>query len=224
MTILISFLVFLLSIFLLSRDDFILLRRNITQDEVFDSVFLASVVALFFARVFYILLHPKPMYLSPLVFFIIPYFPGLSLAGLLIGASIFLYFYHRSGKKPLGRLFDIFSLSFLFAFSTGMFVQAGLSLLQRNFFIGILSMIISLIALVIAIIGVRLFSLSTWRDGSMSLSILSFITILSLIYEFVIVLLKKTLVFNNEIIVFFLFLIMVGIVSVLHGSRGRKNA
>src|SRR5438270_6523068 len=111
--ILFCFFIALFCIYLLSRDDFILLRKNITLEQVFNYAFVSLAVGILSARIVYVLLHPSLRYLNPLVFLIFPYFPGLSTIGGVIGVMIFLLAVSRKKKIPKGRLYDIFSLSFL---------------------------------------------------------------------------------------------------------------
>lgn len=115
----ITFIIFLFSLYTFSHDDFILLRRNISTDDVFNYAFIASVFSLLFARVFYAIIHPDPAFLNPLVFLIFPYFPGLSLMGGIVGGGAVLLLLARRKGFPIGRILDFFSLSFLASMPVG---------------------------------------------------------------------------------------------------------
>lgn len=115
----ISFIIFLFSLYALAHDDFILLRRNISTEDVFNYAFISSVSTLLFARIFYVLVHPDPAFLNPLVFLIFPYFPGLSLLGGVVGGLLPFLFLARRHLFPIGRVLDFFSLSFLSSMPVG---------------------------------------------------------------------------------------------------------
>lgn len=105
--------IFLFFVFALAKEDFVLFRKNIALEKVFNFALLAISVSLFFARLIYVGFHFAPGFLHPLVFFIFPYFPGLSQAGGILGGMLFVLFFAEKSKLPMGRVFDIFSLSFL---------------------------------------------------------------------------------------------------------------
>ena len=107
------FLLYLYVLYYLTKDDFVIVRKDVSMEKIFNMAFLGSLVTLFFARMFYILLNPTPAYLSILGFLAIPYLPGLSLIGGIIGGSIFVYLYSEIKKLPGGKLFDLFALSFV---------------------------------------------------------------------------------------------------------------
>lgn len=108
----VGFFVFLFSLYILAHDDFFLFRKNITLEKLFDMSFVCGIVALFFARLVYVIFHFKPLYTNPLAFFLFPYFPGLSFAGGLFGAMVALVTYCRAFKLPLGKIMDFTTLSF----------------------------------------------------------------------------------------------------------------
>ena len=126
---LLCFVIFLFCLHFLARDDFIFLRKNITMEKIFNLAFLLAFVGLFSSRLAFVLLDFHTIYFNPLVFFIFPYFPGLSLAGGMLGSVGFLLYFASLQKLPFQKLFDFFSLSFLSAVSTG---SLGLFLLSGN--------------------------------------------------------------------------------------------
>ena len=84
------------------------------MERLFNIIFLGSLSCLFFARLFYGLIHKKAIFANPLVFLFFPYFPGLSLVGGVLGAGVFFGFLATRKKElPLGRLADFFSIAFL---------------------------------------------------------------------------------------------------------------
>ncbi len=111
--------IFLFSLYTFAHDDFILLRRNVSLENVFNSAILTALSSLLLARIFYVLMHTKPVFLNPLGFILFPYFPGLSIVGGVMGGVLFLLFQARKRSYPVGRVFDFFSIAFLSAMPFG---------------------------------------------------------------------------------------------------------
>ncbi len=109
----------LFSIYYLSRDDLILLRKDVSMEQVFNLAFVVFFGGLFFARLFYGLLYSTKIFINPLNFFLFPYFPGLLLTGGIAGGVLWLFFILKSKNLPIGRIFDIFSISILSCLSLG---------------------------------------------------------------------------------------------------------
>ncbi len=115
----ICFCIFLYCVFVFAREDFILLRKNVSLEHMFSMSFLTFLVGLFFARLFFVIGNFSSHYLNLLVFLVFIYFPGLSFAGGVLGGLGFLWLFTKRKKMPFGRIFDIFALSFLFAIYVG---------------------------------------------------------------------------------------------------------
>ncbi len=111
----------LFCIYYLSRDDHIFLRKDVSSERILNLAFLNFICGLFFARLFYGLLYSKKILLNPLIFFLFPYFPGLLLTGGIIGGIFFLLLICRSKNLPIGRIFDVFSISILSSLPLGYF-------------------------------------------------------------------------------------------------------
>src|SRR3989344_6058385 len=90
LVILLCFFIFLFALFVLTRDDFVLIRKDVTLDVVFNISFVAFAVSLTSSRILYVILNPSSDFLNPLVFLLFPYFPGLSLLGAVAGRVLFL--------------------------------------------------------------------------------------------------------------------------------------
>jgi prolipoprotein diacylglyceryltransferase len=114
-----SFFVFLFCLYKLSKDDIVLIRKNISLDQLFNVVFLISIAGFLSARIFYVLSNPDRGFLNPLVFFLVPYFPGLSLVGGVAGAVLLLIYYGRQKKYPVGRILDFVVISLFAALPLG---------------------------------------------------------------------------------------------------------
>lgn len=125
--------IFLYCVYVLANDDFIFLRRDITMEKFFNIIFLGGIVSLFSARLFHGFFHAKIILSNPFYFLLVPYFPGLSLLGGVIGVGAFFLFLatRRKNSLPLGRMSDFFSIAFLISLPIGfvgyfMFSQEGM--------------------------------------------------------------------------------------------------
>lgn len=184
----ICFLIFLFCIYFLSHDDLLFLRKDVTAERIFNLVFIDFVVGLFFARFFYGVFHNLSILLHPLIFVLFPYFPGLSLAGGVLGAVLFLILYSKNKNIPQGRMVDFFSISFLSALPVGI---AGYFLLSEG------KLSIGAVILVLVYIAIFIFFIKFLREillkgkikdgtiGLIFLSLFSFIsTVSNIVKEF----------------------------------------
>lgn len=139
---------FLYRLYHLANDDFFLAKKNINIDDVFNIALISSAISLFFARLFYVILNPDPVFRSILGFLLFPYFPGLSLTGGLMGGIIAVLLICRYKKFPAARIFDFFALSFIFILPIGL---TGYFLLAQEFTTGgLVKLIIYVVVLFIA--------------------------------------------------------------------------
>ncbi len=111
----ISFFIFLFCLYKLGQEDLILIRRNVTLEYLFNLAFSTSFMGLVGSRLIYIILHFSNHFLSPIIILAIPYFPGLSFLGGILGGGGYIYYISKLKKYPAGRLADFFSLSVLCA-------------------------------------------------------------------------------------------------------------
>lgn len=219
MILILAVIVFLFSLFALSKDDFIFLRKNVTLQEIFDTAFFVGVGALFFARVIFVLTHFSKNFLNPLVFFIIPYFPGLASSGLLIGGSIVLYGIAMRKKLPLGKFFDVFSLSLLPAATI---MYAWLTILygiKKDIAFVILFGAFALLFLVCFFVLQKVSDAFSWKDGAESLFALFLLTVCLLTTG--IALAKFTLLFSEfpYFLSFFFFLFLAFVIKTFRKTR-----
>lgn len=133
----IGFFVFLFSLYKLGKDDIVFIRRNVSLEQLFNIAFLLAFVGLLSARIFYVAEHPARGFLNPLVFFLFPYFPGLSLIGGVFGAALVLLYYSTSRKLPIGRIFDFFAIALFCSLPFGLigsiFLTGKITLLESLF-------------------------------------------------------------------------------------------
>lgn len=203
LVLLLSFFIFLYVVYILSHEDFVILRHDVSMEKVFNACFLFGISAIFFSRFLYVILNPSNIYHSFLGFLLFPYFPGLSLIGGLIGGFGFSFFYFKSRKLPVGRLMDFFSLGFLVSYPVGLIGTISLSRQKFNLEI-ILSIFISFILLFIFLKFILNWSLGgKLKDGSLTLI---FFSSFAFIYVITNILLFK-IILNFENIIAFLVLL-----------------
>lgn len=171
---------FLFRLYHLATDDYVLIKKNVNLENIFNAAFICFGSALFFARLFYVIFNFSPNYLNPLVFLVFPYFPGLSLLGGILGGGICLIIFGRRMKFPLKRVFDFFTVALLFSIPPGL---VGYMLLSVSFTHGqIIRFGLLLIFFLITTIYIypKANSLEI-KDGSLSMLFVVFYTLVSLL-------------------------------------------
>lgn len=182
---LICFFLFLFVLHFLCRDDFILLRKDVSVEKVFNIAFGVVPFALFFSRLLHALSSPSTNFLNPLYFILFPYFPGLSLIGAILGTGLSLYLIFGSKKMPIERMLDLFSFS---AVSVIPFGALGYFALNRNMFS--LEALFFFVFYLLTAIFFYFFILSKFhkgriKEGSASFLFLVFISIASILGEII---------------------------------------
>lgn len=175
---LVLFVIFLFTLFVFCRDDFILFRKNVDMEKIFNLTFLVILIGLFFSRFLYVLLYFNPMYLHPLAFLLFPYFPGLSLAGGLLGGSFALMFLSRSKKYPEGRVFDLFMFAFIITLCIAEVAMFGISYGTTKR-ISLPFLAHAIVLFLIFLLSLRVFKNHSLKEGSVGLAIVVF---LSMVY------------------------------------------
>ncbi len=159
-------------LFTLSKNDFVLLRKNVSLHELFDVVIISMAVGLLFARVFFIIDMQEWSWFHPFRFFHLIKIPGLSLYGFFVGV-VFPLFWLLRKKKVLHRVYDILFISILPLFI--------MSLATRTYSLGIPSVFIQIALAVIGIciisILITFFHNYTLRDGSLALIIFLLVSV-----------------------------------------------
>jgi len=166
---LICFFIFLYVLYYLSRDDFVIVRKDISMERIFNLVFLTSIVSLFFSRLFFVLINSDPKLLSPLGFLAIPYFPGLSLVGGMLGAEIFIFLYGSFRKLPIGKVLDLFTLSFMTTLPLGLIINFIINLGKVSFLSNLVFVFSIFILLLFAKIIYPFSNKGEIKDGSLGL-------------------------------------------------------
>lgn len=175
--------VFLFCIHFLSHDDFVLLRKDISIEKVFNLSFLTFTVGLFFARFLYAFFYNINLFLKPLDFILFPYFPGLSLTGGVLGGAVFLIYYLKIKKMPLERLLDFFSISILSALPVG-YLGYFLFMLPKTFVWDAIILMIAYTGFFVAFIKFLCFDLllkGKLKDGTIGTLFLISFSLMSLL-------------------------------------------
>ncbi|MDP2649719.1 MAG: prolipoprotein diacylglyceryl transferase [bacterium] len=183
--IIVSFLVFLFPLYILSKDDYALSKKNVSAEKVFDLALIFALLTLLFARLFYVLFNFSSNFFNPLYFFLIPYFPGLSFSGGILGSLLVLLLYSKTPKIPVLRIFDFFAISILCVFPIAFFIQNAyiLTAEKTNIILFVLEL---LIYIILAVVFVRIFQKIKMEEGSMGfliLASLSFVMLVTKIFE-----------------------------------------
>lgn len=216
----ICFIFFLFRLYILTKDDFPLLRKNTTQEQLFNIAFLMVAVSLLAARSVFVITHFSQIYTNPLVFFLFWYakFEGLSLAGACISALVFITYYASIRKVPVFRVLDFFALSFLQTLPVAFLISLLLSLrnMPYPFLLGMI--LFSAISILFSTIFIPLFKKSAVKEGTIAMLVLFFTSLIMIILEEV---QKKQTVFGLISIeaILFLFLLIFSLISIIRKER-----
>lgn len=224
-----SFFLFLFSLYILTHDDFIMLRKNVTVEQIFNIAILTGFISLFFARVLFVVFHFNHGFLNPLVFFLFWYFPGLSLAGGIIGGAAFLLYYATSRKLPAARLFDFFTFSMVavlpfVSLITLLFAQSKARMIDLIIFI-----LYFVVFFLFCFLFLPRYRKATIKEGSLGLFALLSVCIVSLVSEFLQKNSKLFSVFTLESLLFIGMLFVIGFFIIKREKiivpvrRGKRN-
>ncbi len=182
-----SFITSLFSLYILSHEDFVLTRKNISIEKIFNLAFLVFLSSLFFARLFYVIFNFSPKFLNPFNFILFPYFPGFSFAGGILGGIAVVLMYASNNKMPIFRIFDFFLLSFLSAIPIGFLISYIPFLQTRNFLTKELFFLIIYILVlgIFAKIFLPRMQKGELKEGSLGFLVLISFSFISIIYSLI---------------------------------------
>lgn len=173
LVLLFCFFIFLYILFYLSKDDFVITRKDISIDRIFNLAFLTGIISLFSARLFFVFFNPSPNLFNPLVFLAFPYVPGLSILGGIIGGSVFSYIYAGYRKMPAGKILDLITMSFVGVLPLGFFITYIILFFNTSVFFNLL-FILSFFLLIIFSKIIHPFSIKgEIKDGSLGFIFIS---------------------------------------------------
>jgi hypothetical protein len=102
-------------------------------------------------------------------FLAIPYFPGLSLVGGMLGAEIFIFLYGSFRKLPIGKVLDLFTLSFMTTLPLGLIINFIINLGKVSFLSNLVFVFSIFILLLFAKIIYPFSNKGEIKDGSLGL-------------------------------------------------------
>lgn len=159
--------IFFYSLYNLVKDDYILIRKNITIEAIFDIAFICSAATILFSRVFFFISHTLTSKNVLLLFF--SRAGGLSLMGAIVGGTFCLYFLSKYRKIPLGRLFDFFILALVVSLPFG-FLGYTLIFFKTSFIFGLVNAVLYVFLWVLFFrVLYPKFMNRTLREGTISL-------------------------------------------------------
>lgn len=171
---------FILSIFILYvliKHDFIIARKSLLLQEIFDATLAAYVAFILSSRILYIISMQRFDLLNPIKFFHILRFPGALFLGGVFGFGFVIYLIFRK-KKILSRLFDIYSLSML-----PLFIFVLVFSFNKGYFL-YFNILIFLLSLLFMGIGVHTYKNYTLKDGSTAFLFVCLVTVYTIVSEF----------------------------------------
>jgi len=148
----------------LSRNDFVLLRKNISITQMFDYFFIFSLVSFIFARTFFIVDEKLYFYFYPLNFLHVFKLIGVSIYGFFIGFAILLFTLTLL-KRIVARVSDIFLISLIPMYLLSFFLR-DYGAYKLIIYVLITIFIISILSLFI-----KFYNEYRLKDGSISLII-----------------------------------------------------
>lgn len=171
---------FILSIFILYvliKHDFIIARKSLLLQEIFDTTFLAYIAFLLTGRILYVLSMQRFDLINPIKFFHLLKFPGALFLGGVFGFGLVIYLVFKK-KKILARLFDIYSLSML-----PLFIFTLVFSYNQGYFI-YFNLLIFLLSLLFMAIGIHTYKNYTLKDGSTAFLFVCLVTVYTIVSEF----------------------------------------
>ncbi|OGH02586.1 MAG: hypothetical protein A2798_03025 [Candidatus Levybacteria bacterium RIFCSPHIGHO2_01_FULL_37_17] len=179
LTLIICFVIFLYNLYLVSKDDSLLIRRDVLIYKMFNLSIISAFASLFFSRLFHVVSYPNSAFNNVLGFIAFTHIPGLSLIGAIAGGLLFVAIYSKYRKYPIGRVIDLFTVAFLGVLPIAYILFFILKLGKTDTFFNIFLFLSFVISLVFIKGVYKLSEKGELKDGSFSLI---FLTVFSLLY------------------------------------------
>lgn len=164
-------------LYLISRQDFVLLRKNISLPQIFDGAIIAFIIAIFFSRLLHVLNNQDLSLFHIIKFAHLIKFPGLSILGFFLGGAFSLYVIFRK-SRALARIYDIFTISFMPLFALETAARA------HNIGPFYLPTIFLLVFIYIFLFFIKSHYRYVLKDGTISLVFLLLVSFTSFIFQF----------------------------------------
>ncbi len=179
------------SLYILSKHDFVLIRKNVSVNQIFDLSLISIAIALITGRIFFIINEARMELLSPIQFFHILRYPGISMLGFFVGGAICIWFLFKK-TKALRRIYDIFTISFFPVF------LFHLTFRQYRMFSMIISVVIFILGMAFWSFIIRSHQKYFLKDCSISYLIMVLVSCDALFYFFFSV--RRIIVLNLSIL------------------------
>lgn len=164
-------------LYVLTKHDFVLARKSLLLQEIFDLTFVGYIIFFFTARIFFIVGTLRFQLFQIASFFHIFRFPGMLFLGGVLGFTVFIWItFHK--KKILKRMLDIYSLSMI-----PLLFFALIAAPQTGYFI-FFNVLIFFLACLFLGIGIYTYKNYSLKDGSIALLCLCLVSIFTIISEF----------------------------------------
>lgn len=203
---------FLFYLYRLGKEDFILIRKNIALEQLFNITVLTTLISVFAGRLIFVVLHWNPTYLNPLKFFVIPYFPGLILSASVAGGYLFFVFLYKVHKVPSGRLIDFYALAVMFIMPVLMLSEIFLFGLHALLIQAILAVVYFFIFIINHYLLVPRVSRGEIKDGTLGLVFLAVLCTVSFLQNSIFHHTKGIISFLQLEDFFYLFVLMIAVV------------
>lgn len=165
------------TLYILVRHDFVLARKSLLLQEIFDTTIFAYISFLFFGRLTFILGEEKFSYFQVIKFFHLIRFPGILFLGGIAGFGLIIYLIFRK-KKILARIFDIYSLSLY-----PIFILALIRSIHAGYFL-YFNVLIFLLSVIFLGIGIYSYKNYTLKDGTVAYLFTCLVAIFTIVAEF----------------------------------------
>lgn len=113
------FLIFIYSLYILGKDDYVLIRKNLSLEQLFDFAFIGIVTGIILGEILSAVFHPATRGEGFMSRLFSPTGASFSLTSVVLGCILVVYLIGKYRKLPIGRLFDFFSLALLSALPAG---------------------------------------------------------------------------------------------------------
>lgn len=113
------FFILFYTLYILGKDDYVLIRKNLSLEQLFDFVFVGIFAGIILGEVLLIIFNISIREGDFISRIFSPMGAGFFLTGVVLGCIFVIYLLGKYRNLPMGRLFDFFSLAFLSALPAG---------------------------------------------------------------------------------------------------------
>lgn len=206
--------IYLFSFYYFAKDDLYFIRKGNTLDQLFNILFLGILFSLFSARLFYVLLNLEISLLIPLRFFLVPYYPGLSVLGAIVGLFVAYSFLTRHKKMPRLRFIDYTAVSLLISlpiFYIGVYF---------NYYSFLMYLILTFFFIFVLL---PKYNKGLLKEGTLGYIFLIMVSVISFLYDIFLLYTQNILLHKESFLYVLMFLISGFLLVRLETKRIAKN-